>query len=338
MLIAWIRRLIFVITDWREMIWAQKGTENMQIRRESLLHRMRKDFITNKYVYLMLIPVLAFYIVFKLGPMTRMVIAFQDYKPFKGIAGSEFILFENFTTFFNSRDFWRLLRNTLLLSLYGLIFRFPVSILFALMINEIQHSFGKRIVQTVSYMPHFISTVVICGLIRNFVSSEGIVNQIINFFNVARQGENLLGNPVYYRSIHVLSDIWQQTGWDSILYLATLSTIDPEQYEAAYIDGANKLQRIFHVTLPGLVPVSTRQFIMWVGFTMTLGYEKNLLLYNPAIYETADVIGTYMYRYCLMNTKYGLGAAVGVFNTVVNIILLFSVNALFKRFSENSLW
>lgn len=308
------------------------------MQKNTFAHRLRKDFVANRYIYLMLIPVLVFYILFKLGPMTRMIIAFQDYKPFKGIAGSSFIGFKNFTSFFNSRDFGRLFRNTLLISLYGLVFRFPVSILFALMINEVKNLAGKRVVQTISYMPHFISTVVMCGLIKNFVSSEGIINLMINVFNPGRMGVNLLGDPKYYRTIHILSDIWQQTGWDSILYLATLSTIDTEQYEAAYIDGANKLQRIFHVTLPGLVPVITVQFIMWVGFTMTLGYEKNLLLYNPSIYETADVIGTYMYRYCLMNSKYGLGAAVGVFNTLVNIILLFSVNAIFKRFTETSLW
>ena len=310
----------------------------VHLHRVSFWQRVRKDFIRNKYVYLLLIPIVAYYILFKFGPMTRMVIAFQDYKPFKGIAGSKFIGFKNFTTFFESRDFWRLLRNTLIISFNGLIFRFPVSIIFALMINEVKNQKGKRLMQTISYMPHFISMVVICGLLRNFLSSEGIINSIVAAVNPGWTTKNLLGDPAYYRAIHVISDNWQHTGWDSILYLATLSTIDPEQYEAAYIDGASKLQRIVHVTLPGLVPVITVQFIMWVGMTMTLGYEKNLLLYNPAIYETADVIGTYMYRYTFMNSKFGLGAAVGVFNTLVNIILLFTVNTVFKRFTENSLW
>ena len=310
----------------------------ISFQKESLRQRIRKDFARNKYVYLLLIPIVAYYILFKFGPMTRMIIAFQDYKAFKGISGSKFVGFKNFITFFESRDFWRLLRNTLLISFNGLVFRFPVSIVFALMINEVKSNKGKRLMQTISYMPHFISMVVICGLLRNFLSSEGIINSSIGVFNRSWTPINLLGDPSYYRAIHVLSDIWQQTGWDSILYLATLSTIDPEQYEAAYIDGASKLQRIIHVTLPGLVPVITVQFIMWVGFTMTLGYEKNLLLYNPAIYETADVIGTYMYRYTFMNSKFGLGAAVGVFNTLVNIILLFTVNTVFKRFTENSLW
>ena len=317
---------------------AAKQPDMIRLHREPLGRRIYKDFARNKYVYMLLIPIVLYYILFKFGPMTRMVIAFQDYEPFKGIAGSKFIGFKNFVTFFESRDFWRLLRNTLLISFNGLVFRFPVSIIFALMINEVKNQRGKRLMQTISYMPHFISMVVICGLLRNFLSSEGIINTIISAINSGWTRVNLLGDPAYYRAIHVMSDNWQQTGWDSILYLATLSTIDPEQYEAAYIDGASKLQRIIHVTLPGLVPVITVQFIMWVGMTMTLGYEKNLLLYNPAIYETADVIGTYMYRYTFMNSKFGLGAAVGVFNTVVNIILLTTVNLGFKKFTENSLW
>lgn len=312
--------------------------DTVHLRRLTFWQRVQKDFARNKYIYLLLIPIVAYYIIFKFGPMTRMIIAFQDYKPFKGIAGSKFIGFKNFITFFESRDFWRLLRNTLIISFNGLIFRFPVSIIFALMINEVKNQRGKRLMQTISYMPHFISMVVICGLLRNFLSSEGIINSIVAAVNPGWTRMNLLGDPAYYRAIHVLSDNWQQTGWDSILYLATLSTIDPELYEAAYIDGASKLQRIVHITLPGLVPVITVQFIMWVGMTMTLGYEKNLLLYNPAIYETADVIGTYMYRYTFMNSKFGLGAAVGVFNTVVNIILLTTVNLGFKKFTENSLW
>lgn len=308
------------------------------IAKKSFGERLRKDLSINRYVYMLLIPVIAYYIIFKFGPMTRMIIAFQDYKVFKGIQGSKFIGFDNFITFFESKDFWRLMRNTLLLSIYTLLFHFPVPILFAIMINEVQNIRGKRFMQTISYMPHFISMVVICGMLRNFLSSEGIVNSIISLLNPNWERVNLLGNPDYYRAIHTGSHMWQQTGWDSILYLATLSTIDPQLYEAAYIDGANKIRRIIHVTLPGLTPVITVQFIMWVGFIMGMGYEKNLLLYNPGIYETADVIGTYMYRYTFLNTKYGLGAAVGVFNTLINIIMLFSVNTIFRRFSENSLW
>ena len=306
--------------------------------RVPLGRRLKRDFQRNKYVYLMLIPVIAFFILFRYGPMKNMIIAFQDYKAAKGIAGSKFVGFKNFETFFKSRDFFRLIRNTLLLSLYSILFHFPLPILLALMINEVHNSAFKRTVQTISYMPHFISVVVISGLLRNFVSSSGIINTLIAFFRPGWESTNLLSRPEYYRTIHILSSMWQEVGWDSIIYLATLSTIDPQLYEAAYIDGASKLQRILHVTLPGLIPVITVQFIMRVGRVMGVGYEKILLLYNPGIYETSDVIQTYLYRYTLLNNKYSLGAAVGVFNSLVNIFILVTVNTVFRRFTEDSLW
>mgnify|MGYP004486456311 CR=1 FL=1 len=306
--------------------------------RKPFMKQLSRDFNRNKYVYLMLIPILVFYILFRYGPMTRIVIAFQDYKVFKGIAGSKFVGLKNFETFFKSKDCWRLIRNTLLLSAYSIVFHFPLPILLAIMLNEVRHSGLKRTMQTISYMPHFISVVVICGLLRNFCASSGIINAIISFFNRNHPAVNLLSKPEYYRAIHILSSMWQEVGWDSIIYLASLSAIDPQLYEAAYIDGANKIQRILHVTLPGLIPVITVQFIMRVGRVMGVGYEKILLLYNPAIYETSDVIATYMYRYTFLNSKYGLGAAVGVFNSAVNIFILVTVNGLFRRFSEDSLW
>ena len=216
-----------------------------------------QDFARNKYVYLMVIPVLVFYILFKYGPMTKMIIAFQDYNLYKGIAGSKWVGLENFIDFFQMKDCWRLLRNTLLLSLYSIVFAFPAPILLALMINEIKSRAGRKLVQTVSYMPHFISLVVVCGILRNFCASTGIINQIIQFVNPSWASPNLLGVPEYYRTIHISSSIWQECGWDSIIYLATLSTIDPQLYEAAYIDGASKLKRILHITLPSLMPVIT---------------------------------------------------------------------------------
>ena len=316
----------------------KKADGGALIRRQSFGRRLSKDFQRNKYVYLMLIPVLAFYILFKFRPMTNMVIAFQDYKVFKGIAGSKWVGWKNFETFFNSRDSWRLIRNTLLLSLYSIVFHFPMPIILALMINEVKSSKAKRVVQTISYMPHFISVVVICGLLRNFLASNGIINSILSVFDPGRESFNLLSDPKYYRTIHIMSGVWQEIGWDSIIYLATLSAIDPQLYEAAYIDGASKLQRILHVTLPGLVPVISVKFIMRVGHVMSVGYEKILLLYNPAIYETSDVIATYLYRYTFLRSNFSLGAAVGVFNTLVSIVILVSVNTLFRRFTEDSLW
>ncbi len=316
----------------------KKAQGGVLILRQSFGRRLSKDFQRNKYVYLMLIPVLAFYILFKFRPMTNMVIAFQDYKVFKGIAGSKWVGWKNFETFFKSRDAWRLIRNTLLLSLYSIVFHFPMPIILALMINEVKSRKYKRVVQTISYMPHFISMVVICGLLRNFLASNGIINSILNVFDPGRESFNLLSDPRYYRTIHIMSGVWQEIGWDSIIYLATLSSIDPQLYEAAYIDGASKLQRILHVTLPGLVPVISVKFIMRVGHVMSVGYEKILLLYNPAIYETSDVIATYLYRYTFLRSNFSLGAAVGVFNTIVSVVILVTVNGLFRRFTEDSLW
>lgn len=306
--------------------------------RESLRTRLLKDFSRNKYTYLMLIPVLSFYILFKYGPLSRVAIAFQEYNLYKGIAGSKWVGFANFVDFFKMRDFWKLVRNTLLLSTYSILFAFPVPILIALMINEVKNANAKRIVQTVSYMPHFISLVVVCGILRNFTSSTGIINQVISLFNPMWSAPNLLGVSKYYRTIHIASSIWQEAGWDSIIYLATLSTVDPQLYEAAYIDGASKVRRIVHITLPALVPIITIQLIMRVGRVVSVNYEKILLLYSPLTYDTADVISTYLYRYGMLNGKYSMGTAIGVFNSIVSIIILTSVNGLFRRSSENSLW
>lgn len=308
------------------------------LHRRTLAQRIGREIRKNRYLYWMLIPVIAYYVLFKYGPMMNIVIAFQDFKMIKGISGSKWVGLKNFEKFFQLKDCWRLIRNTLLLSLYSIIFHFPVPIILALMINELKRPKAKRVVQTISYMPHFISMVVVCSLIRNFVSGSGIINTMLRALNPSWTSPNLLTVAGYYRPIHILSSMWQEVGWDSIIYLAALSGVDPQLYEAAYIDGANKWQRILRVTLPGLVPTITVQFIMRVGRVMSVGYEKILLLYNPGIYETADVISTYMYRYGLLGSNYGVGAAVGVFNTLISLLILVSVNTCFRRFTEDSLW
>ena len=300
--------------------------------------RLRRDFHRYKFVYLLMIPVLAYFILFKYFPMTKMVIAFQNFKPAKGIAGSAWVGLKNFEKFFNLRYCWRLIRNTLLLSMYSIIFAFPAPILFALMLNEVKHRGAKRVMQTISYMPHFISLVVVCGLIVNFCSTNGMFNVPIGFFDRNWQSPNLLSVPEYYRTIHIGSSVWQTMGWDSIIYLATLSGIDPQLYEAAYMDGASKLRRIWHITLPGLVPIIVVKFIMRLGNVMSVSTEKILLLYNSLTYETADTISTYMYRYGLLGQNYSMGAAVGVFNTIISILILVSVNTIFRKLTEESLW
>lgn len=306
--------------------------------RNSLGQRLIKEFVKYKWVYVLMIPVLAYYICFKYLPMSKMVIAFQDFNIFKGIEGSKWVGLDNFVKFFQLKDCWRIIRNTLLLNLWSILFAFPAPIIFALMLNEVRYERAKRLMQTVSYMPHFISMVVVCGLIRNFCSSDGVINTIITLFNPSWSSPNLLDRSEMYRTIHILSGIWQNMGWDSIIYLATLSGIDPQLYEAAYIDGASRMKRIIHVTLPGLTPIIIVKLIMRLGNIFDVAREKILLLYNPLTYETADTISTYMYRYGLLESNYSMGAAVGVFNSIISITILVLVNTFFRRFTEESLW
>lgn len=309
----------------------------MKASRAGIGERLGKDIRRNKGAYLLFVPVLIWYILFQYLPLTNIIVAFQDYNIYRGISGSAWVGLENFAKFFKLRTFPVLVRNTVVLSLYGILFDFPAPILLALMLNEVRHARIKSVMQTISYMPHFISLVVVCGIIRDFCASDGVINQVLKLFG-AKETYNLLSNPKLYRTIHISSSVWQNCGWTSIIYLASLSTIDPTLYEAAYIDGASRLQRIIHVTLPGLVPIITVQFIMRLGNIMSVGHEKIILLYNNLTYETADVISTYLYRYGLLNGKYSMGTAIGLFNSVINIIILVSVNTMFRKFSEESLW
>jgi putative aldouronate transport system permease protein len=277
-----------------------------------------------------------FYAVFKYLPYGGLVIAFQDYNLFKGITGSKWVGFANFIRFLTGPAIVRLLRNTFLINIYSIIFGFPAPIIFALMLNEVRTGFSKKVVQTISYMPHFISLVVICGMINDFSREKGLFNGIIGALGFETQ--NLLSNANLFRVIYVSSDIWQGVGWGSIIYLASLSTIDPNLYDAAKIDGAGRVRCILHISLPALVPIITVQFIMRIGNILSVGFEKIMLLYNPLTYETADVISTYLYRYGLQQANYSFGTAAGFFNSTVNIIVLVTVNWLFKRFTEESLW
>jgi putative aldouronate transport system permease protein len=305
-------------------------------QKSSWWKQLGKDLVIHKTVYLLFLPILAWYVLFKYMPLRYLQIAFMDYNIFKGIQGSNWVGFKHFMDFFSSFYAGRLIRNTILLSVYDIIFSFPAPILLALMINEVNSRNGRKIIQTISYMPHFISIMVICGMIRDFSASSGLFNQIGALFGA--ESANLLANPRMYRTIHIGSSIWQGVGWSSIIYLATISTVDPQQYEAAYLDGANILQRMVHVTLPALIPIITVQFIMRLGNIMSVGYQKIILLYNSMTYETADVISTYLYRTGILSGKYSVGAAVGLFNTVINIVILIAVNKSFSRFTENSLW
>ena len=299
--------------------------------------RLRNELSKNKYLYVMSIPVILYYLIFHYLPMSGIVIAFKNYDVAKGLWVSPWVGFKNFTDFFSSIYFLRLLRNTFLISFYGIMFTFPAPIILALLFNELKSLCFKKIVQTVTYLPHFISMVVICGMIADFFSAKGFMTQIIAFFGGASL--NYLGKAEFFRSIYVGSDIWQGVGWGSIIYLAAISSIDQELYEAAVIDGAGRFKQLLHITLPGLIPTITILLIMRIGLVLNVGYEKIILLYNNGTMETADVISSFVYRRGLGGSfQYSFSTAVGLFQSLINIILLVSANRFSKKVGETSLF
>ncbi|MGO4496915.1 ABC transporter permease [Paenibacillus sp. 2RAB27] len=296
-----------------------------------------KDLVRNKYIYLMLLPVVVFYIVFMYAPMYGLQIAFKDFMPTKGIWNSDWVGFKHFVSFYNSYYFWRIVRNTLLLSVFDLIFSFPAPILLALLLNELRNKLFRNIVQSISYLPHFISIVVIAGMMVDFLASDGLINQITSWFDVKPISYLLL--PQWFRTIYVSSGVWQGVGWGSIIYLAAISGIDPSLYEAAKVDGAGRLRQLTNVTLPGIMPTIMILLILRVGHLLSGGsFEKILLLYNPTTYETSDVISTFVYRRGLLQFDYGFSTAIGLVNNLVNFVLLLTANALSRRMSEHKLW
>ncbi|MBW4837962.1 MAG: ABC transporter permease subunit [Paenibacillaceae bacterium] len=298
--------------------------------------RFVRDFRMNKYLYLMMIPVIAYYVIFHYGPMYGAIIAFKDFTPIKGILGSDWVGLKHFEDFFGSYYFLRVLKNTILISLYTLIFEFPAPIILALLINEVRRRYFKRVVQTVTYMPYFISLVVICGIITDFTNADGLINRL--FMLLGYDGQAMLQKPELFRPIYVLSEIWQRIGWESIIYIAALMSIDLEQYEAARMDGASRLKQMIYITLPGLLPVITIMFILRMGNLLNVGFEKIILLYNPVTYETADVISSFVYRKGLLEFGWSYSSAVGLFNSVINLALLVSANYISRKVNENSLW
>ncbi|MCS7460335.1 ABC transporter permease subunit [Paenibacillus doosanensis] len=291
----------------------------------------------NYDLYLLFLPVLAFFIIFEYVPMYGVQIAFKDFIATKGIWGSPWVGFKHFERFFDSFYFWRLIRNTLGIGLYQLIVGFPVPIVLALMINEVKSSLFRRFVQTVTYAPHFLSTVVAVGMIMMFLSPEtGLVNIAIRLFG----GEpiSFMTEPGWFKSIYVWSGVWQQMGWSSIIYLAALSGIDPQLHEAARVDGASRLRRIWHINLPGIMPTVIVLLILNVGSILGVGFEKVFLMQNSLNMAASDVISTSVYRSGILGAEFSYSAAVGLFNSVVNFILLLTVNRIARKVSETSLW
>lgn len=298
--------------------------------------RLRQDMRRNGTMYLLALPMVLFYLVFCYGPIYGQIIAFKDFSPAQGIMGSPWVGFKHFAAFFKARTFSQLITNTVMISLYQIVFAFPAPILLALLLNEVRSNAFKRAVQTVSYMPHFISLVVVCGMTLEFTKSDGVVNSII----MALGGRRIpfFTTPAWFRQIYTITDIWQGIGWGSIIYIAALSGIDPQLYEAATMDGAGRFRKMLHVTLPGISSMIVVLFILRIGQVMSVGFEKIILLYNPMLYDTADVISTYVYRKGLMEFNYSYSAAVNVFNSVINFTILVIANALSRRVTGNSLW
>lgn len=297
--------------------------------------RVRKDLRKNWSLYLLVLPVIAFYLIFSYKPMYGALIAFQNYRPARGF-GEEWVGLEHFMRFFQSHYFGRLLKNTFLISLYTLIFAFPSSIFLALLLNEVPSKRFKNISQMFMHLPHFVSMVVVCGLVKEFCYSDGLIADLLEGLGVTRN--NLLLKPELYRPIYVISEIWKGLGWNSLIYIAALGAVDPELYDAASIDGAGRWKKMIHVTFPGILPTIVVMLILNVGRMMSVGYEKTLLLYNDAVLDTADIISTYVYRYGIENMDYSYSTAVGLFNSVINVVLVLATNYISKKVSANSLW
>ena len=306
-----------------------------ECERKYTAQSIKKDMKKNYSVYLLVIPVLAYFIIFNYAPMYGAVIAFKRYSPAMGILGSPWAGLTYFLQFLESAYFVNVMKNTLLISAYSIVFCFPAPVILALMLNEVRASWFKKSVQTLSYLPHFISMVVICGLIRNFVASDGLINQIGQIFGM--ESTNLLMKKEYFRSIYIISDIWQNIGWDSIIFLAALAGVDSELYDAAGIDGAGRWKQTLHITLPGIMPTVIVMLILRIGNILSVNGEKVILLYNELTMDTADVIGSFTYRKGLLEQNYSYSTAVGLFMSIINFIFITVANRLSKKAGYN-LW
>lgn len=305
--------------------------------------RMRCDMMhllkqSKKYgeLYLLLVPGLFFLLLFKYVPMYGIIIAFQDFNIFNGVSGSEWVGLDQFRRLINSQDFLIVFRNTLLISFYKIFFLFPIPIFIALILNEVHRMFFKRAVQTIIYLPHFLSWVIITGLFTSILSPNGIVNEVIQWFG----GESILFfmDNRFFRTIVVFTAGWKEIGWNAIIFIAAIAGIDQEQYEAARMDGASRIQQMFHITLPGMLATIVLVFILRIGNLLEAGTEQILTMYNSIVYETGDVIGTYVYRIGLGQMDYSFGTAVGLFNSVVGFLLIITGNYLSRVLLQRSIW
>ena len=302
-------------------------------KKDSLLHHVKKEW---KLYSFMLIPIL-YYIIFKYIPVFGNLIAFRRYRGGPNIFGDYWVGFRYFEQFLSDPEFWQAFWNTLRLSIGYLLVRFPATLIFALLLNEIRRKHWKKTVQTISYLPHFISLVVLCGMVKELLASNGPINQLI----AALGGEKIafMAEPAWFDAIYILSGVWQALGWGTILYLTAMTGINTELYEAAEMDGAGKFKQALHVTIPGILPTIMTLLIMDIGGIVTSGnMQKILLLYNPMTQSKADIIGTLVYRMGITNGSFSYAAAVGLFEGVIGLILVSTANFLSKKFTETSLW
>ena len=308
--------------------------ESLPVRKQS---EFVKKFRDGKYLFLLVIPTVICLALFYYLPMYGIIIAFMDYKPFKGFFGSEWVGFDNFMRFFNYKFLWRTLRNTLVLSFYSLIWGFPAPIILSLLLNEVTNTKFKKFVQTISYMPHFYSVVVVVGLFTMFLAPTG--GLITNFLSMLGVNNlNMLADARYFRTLYVMSEIWQNMGWGAIIYLAALTNVDPQLYEAAYVDGASKARCLWSITLPSIAPTIVTMLLLNLGSLLNVGFERAFLFQKPTTYETSEIISTYVYKSGLQSNNFSYGTAVGLFNSVISLVLLICSNFVARHVSETSLW
>ena len=319
----------------QDLYVAKIGVERAKHPGEILKDNIIKRFWKTKFLFLLFLPALVYYIMFKYVPMWGVSISFYDYSIFRGLAGSKFIGFENFEAFFASPACWTVTKNTIALSLQGLFIAFPITILFSLMLNEIRNQKFKKITQTISYMPHFLSVVIVCALVRNLADpTTGAINSIIR----ALGGKPIyfLMESKYFRPIYLISDIWQGLGWSTIVYLAAISSVDPGLYEAARLDGAGRWRQMWSITLPSIAPTVTTMFILKVGHVMDGSLEKVLLLQTGTTYEVSETIATYTYNIGVAKSNYDISTAVGLYSSLINLGLLLCANWVSKKVTETS--
>lgn len=298
-----------------------------------MLRHIRRD----RELLLLFIPCILFYVIFRYGPLYGLIIAFKDYSVFTGVLGSDWVGLKHFIKFFGNQDFWMLFRNTLLLGFYTLVFGFPFPILLAVLLNEVRVQWFKKSVQTLSYLPAFLSVVIISSMIIDFLSpTNGLLNQLLAALGFEKK--YFLADSGWFRPIYVISEIWGTVGYESIIYLAAIAGISPTLYEAAKVDGATRFHMIRHITIPGLMPTMLIMFILKTGSMIRVGYEKVLLLYNPMTYNVADVFSTYVYRKGLLESNYSYAAAVGMFEALVAMVMLLGANAVSRKIGGKGLW